>query len=235
MTTSTVTVLGECNSLAVVEMAEEAGKDHLPFFPGEEQATLFAGLEWAQLTYDNLVVSDPEGETVAVLVHRNERIPVPYDGWLVTQEGHPYFQKIFTDLILGGIAAPKVLPKRTAEEVLNTAGQRIADGLRAQVRDLAGGRRPVFYDEIMDGLTPMSEVLYEKCLYCHLFVDENPAFQEGVLIGGMTIATHVHLHRGDDADEALDGSHEPTPSGRRANLLTWKTYGPVAMRERFTE
>ena len=44
---------------------------------------------------------------------------------------------------------------------------------------------------------------------------------------------YEHHHRGDDVDEALVESHRAMPSGRKANLLAWKTYGPLAMRERF--
>lgn len=70
--------------------------------------------------------------------------------------------------------------------------------------------------------------IYEKCADCHLLVDPNNAH-----IPGTYIALYVHLHRGDDADDALDASHEPRPSGMKANLATWKAYGPQAMRERF--
>lgn len=69
-----------------------------------------------------------------------------------------------------------------------------------------------------------TEPLYEKCQHCHLFVEPDD----------MDDTAFVHLHRGDPADEALDVSHQPAPSGRRANLATWQTYGPLPMRERFT-
>ena len=75
----------------------------------------------------------------------------------------------------------------------------------------------------------MSEILYEKCLHCHLFISENPSHEEGD-----DLAPYIHDHRGDHMDETLDATHDAEPSGRRANLLTWKTYGPLAMRERFT-
>jgi len=69
--------------------------------------------------------------------------------------------------------------------------------------------------------------LYEKCSDCHLFVEPNYATpREGV-------APYVHLHRGDEADEALDESHEARPSGMFANLAAWRAYGPQAMRLRF--
>lgn len=73
------------------------------------------------------------------------------------------------------------------------------------------------------------EHLYEKCRDCHLFVEPNDAKQSP----DDGLAEYIHLHRGDDADEEL-ASHEAMPSGRKANLLAWKTYGPLAMRERFT-
>ncbi len=72
------------------------------------------------------------------------------------------------------------------------------------------------------------EHLYEKCRYCHLFVEPNEAYAPG-----QNIATHVHLARGDDADEKLDADHDPTPSGLRATLDTWRVFGPWQMRERF--
>jgi hypothetical protein len=68
----------------------------------------------------------------------------------------------------------------------------------------------------------------EKCSLCHLFVERNFAHIEGD-----GLAEYVHRHRGDDADDALDMSHEPRPSGMIATLRTWRTYGPDLMRERF--
>ncbi|MEO6156504.1 MAG: hypothetical protein ABIQ39_02620 [Ilumatobacteraceae bacterium] len=68
--------------------------------------------------------------------------------------------------------------------------------------------------------TQQGELLYEKCEHCHLFVEDD----EGVL---------MHLHRGDEADEAIDATHEPTLSGLFGTLDTWKRYGPPAMRARF--
>lgn len=75
------------------------------------------------------------------------------------------------------------------------------------------------------------EVLYEKCADCHLFVEPNDVEP----IEGMTFADYIHLHRGDDADNALDESHEAKPSGMLANLNTWKAYGPPEMKERFVK
>lgn len=72
--------------------------------------------------------------------------------------------------------------------------------------------------------------LYEKCADCHLFVEPNEALGEAQ----SGIALFIHLHRGDEADEALDESHEAKPSGMKATLATWRAYGPPKMRERFT-
>jgi hypothetical protein len=72
----------------------------------------------------------------------------------------------------------------------------------------------------------MHQHLYQKCLRCHLFIEANDADEPG-------LAEFVHLHRGDEADEQIDASHEPEPSGMLATLETWKVYGPEAMRERF--
>lgn len=69
--------------------------------------------------------------------------------------------------------------------------------------------------------------LAEKCADCHLFVEPNQAT-------GNDIAPYVHLHRGDEADDAIDGSHEAKPSGMKATISTWRAFGPAAMRARFT-
>lgn len=79
-----------------------------------------------------------------------------------------------------------------------------------------------------------SMALVEKCAECHLFIEENSAQLDldGQPIPG--IAEYVHLHRGDDADNALDASHEAKSSGLAATLGTWKVLGPAEMRTRFT-
>lgn len=69
----------------------------------------------------------------------------------------------------------------------------------------------------------MTEVTYEKCADCPLFIEEIEAPH----------ALYMHLHRGDEADEALNRSHEPRPSGMLATLNVWKAYGPMEMRLRF--
>ena len=113
-------------------------------------------------------------------------------------------------------------------------------------------------------MTDLSAEIYEKCRDCHLFVSptddlcssngdsctcgwlpsasvristpfteaQSEAYTQEYL--NHTPLTYEHHQRGDDADIALDESHQATPSGRKANLLAWKTYGPLAMRERFT-
>lgn len=72
----------------------------------------------------------------------------------------------------------------------------------------------------------MTDYLYEKCARCHLFIEENYA--------GEGCAPYVHLHRGDEADEALDSTHDAVPSGQRATIDEWKRVGPPAMLARFT-
>lgn len=72
---------------------------------------------------------------------------------------------------------------------------------------------------------PGSAAMYEKCLHCHLFVEPNGE--------GPEFAEYIHLHRGDDADERIDESHEAKPSGFIASLDAWKVFGPSMMRERF--
>jgi hypothetical protein len=72
-----------------------------------------------------------------------------------------------------------------------------------------------------------SEVLYEKCAGCHLFIESNPDAGEG-------FAAFAHLDRGDAADELIVGTHDATPSGERFTLEYWRTHGPDAMRARFT-
>lgn len=75
-------------------------------------------------------------------------------------------------------------------------------------------------------MTFTTEHLAEKCKHCHLFIEPN-------LDAGPGIAEYMHLHRGDEADEALDADHEPEPSGMIATLATWREYGPREMRARF--
>jgi len=79
----------------------------------------------------------------------------------------------------------------------------------------------------------MSTYFYEKCADCHLFVEPNAAVSDFDTSEG--IAPFDHLHRGDEADEALVWSHEARPSGMRANLATWRAYGPPEMRLRFDD
>lgn len=72
--------------------------------------------------------------------------------------------------------------------------------------------------------------LYTKCAKCHLFVDENPAAEDAP-----DTAPLIHLARGDEADEALDASHEPEASEMTATLDVWRRYGPPEMRARFLD
>ena len=113
---------------------------------------------------------------------------------------------------------------------------RIEDALMnltdADVLNSGTRRRPLpMIDLTLDyPVPPQPPVLYEKCAGCHLFVADNPAYEPG-----LKFAELIHLHRGDDADEALDGTHEPQRSGMLATLDVWKAFGPPLMRIRFTD
>lgn len=74
----------------------------------------------------------------------------------------------------------------------------------------------------------MTLAIYTKCQHCHLFVEEN--YPPDVANGA---APYVHLHRGDDYDEVIDGSHEAEPSNQAYTLNYWRTQGPMEMRLRF--
>jgi hypothetical protein len=76
----------------------------------------------------------------------------------------------------------------------------------------------------------MSIYLYRKCTDCHLFVEPNSAF--GDFSG---VAEYSHLSRGDEADDALDASHEPFPDDEGHALAWWKVNGPPEMRARFID
>jgi hypothetical protein len=70
--------------------------------------------------------------------------------------------------------------------------------------------------------------LYEKCAHCHLFVAPNDDW-----VDDNELARYVHHHRGDEADEAIEETHEPEASGLIANLAMWQAFGPATMRFRF--
>lgn len=73
-------------------------------------------------------------------------------------------------------------------------------------------------------------VMYEKCNHCHLFIERND--DEAIADG---CAEWVHNHRGDDADEAVENTHEAKSSGEIAAIDTWQKFGPIAMRYRFVD
>lgn len=73
--------------------------------------------------------------------------------------------------------------------------------------------------------------LYEKCQHCHLFVEENHVEPGNPL----DLALHIHMHRGDEADEEIIATHDAEPSGQIATIETWKEFGPTAMLKRFWE
>jgi len=85
-----------------------------------------------------------------------------------------------------------------------------------------------------EGRQTAEDYLYEKCALCHLFIEPNDSIEGRNPEYEATLALYLHNHRGDEADEALDESHEATPSGMKATLATWQAYGPPEMRARFT-
>lgn len=72
--------------------------------------------------------------------------------------------------------------------------------------------------------------LYEKCAHCHLFIEANDD-----AVDDPTLAAYLHLSRGDEADEAIESTHDAAPSGDRRTIADWKQSGPAAMRARFTD
>jgi hypothetical protein len=69
---------------------------------------------------------------------------------------------------------------------------------------------------------------YEKCKFCHLFIEENDDHEEDP-----DLASHLHLSRGDAADALIEETHNATPSGHIATLDWWKINGPTEMQARF--
>jgi hypothetical protein len=68
----------------------------------------------------------------------------------------------------------------------------------------------------------------EKCKHCHLFIEPNeydPEYPD--------LARYIHLTRGDDADEEIDGDHNAEPSGEIHTIDWWLDNGPTMMRLRF--
>lgn len=92
-----------------------------------------------------------------------------------------------------------------------------------------GEGREYFHDD--------TEPLHRKCAHCHLFVEEqDPRDLADAAADGVPLARYIHSHRGDDADEALDESHEAEPEpGPGAPLTWWKLFGPAQMRSRFID
>lgn len=104
--------------------------------------------------------------------------------------------------------------------------------------------------------------LAEKCAECHLFIEANLDYGTTCIVCGVELdaddneigndtsrksicdqtgeyaahsryAEYIHLHRGDDADEAIEATHEAKPSGMLATHETWLRFGPPAMRARY--
>jgi len=83
-------------------------------------------------------------------------------------------------------------------------------------------------EEVLNTILRNREYVYEKCANCHLFVEENSAFD-----GGEIIAPFIHLARGDDDDEAIENDHDATPSGQKRTRAWWRKNGPLPLRARF--
>ena len=75
----------------------------------------------------------------------------------------------------------------------------------------------------------MKGLTYTLCAEpgCPLFVEKNEARRDD-----SSLAEWVHLHRDDDADRAIDESHEPVP-GETHELSWWRQNGPAQVQERF--
>lgn len=64
---------------------------------------------------------------------------------------------------------------------------------------------------------------------CWLFVEENPSLGDSP-----DLAEYIHLARGDEADDALEDTHQAQSSNDVHSLDWWRQYGPDKMKERFT-
>lgn len=89
-------------------------------------------------------------------------------------------------------------------------------------------RRPVTLDQLDHTRWETVDYMCTMCKHCHLFVVATGNNQPG-------LSEWDHCHRGDDADEALDESHEAAPGDVSAPLSWWKVNGPPAMLARFTD
>ncbi len=75
----------------------------------------------------------------------------------------------------------------------------------------------------------MTDYPSTKCGVCHLFVERQS--DDDIEAG---FAEYIHLHRGDDADESLDDTHEAT-EGETQMLSWWMVNGPQEMLDRFSD
>lgn len=74
--------------------------------------------------------------------------------------------------------------------------------------------------------------VFDRCAYCHLLVDENPAYVEGAPEGEQN-ARWDHLAGECDFCVATDESHEAVPMGTPHPVSWWRENGPELMRARF--
>jgi hypothetical protein len=146
-------------------------------------------------------------------------------------------------------AFPEVLPEhlRSAEQAEQATPEQIAD----KVLDLADdatlddperwGDNRTIHTMVAEGVriargapgiqeNEQGELLYEKCADCHLFIDENAAYEPG-----SPWAQYVHLFGECDLCVATDESHEARPGGGHGTLDWWKANGPLLMRLRFVD
>lgn len=79
-------------------------------------------------------------------------------------------------------------------------------------------------------MSQSTDYVSEKCAHCHLFIGDSGNSEDEIAEG---LAEYIHHSRGDDADEAIELSHDAAPSGQRRPLSWWKANGPAAMVARF--
>lgn len=155
-------------------------------------------------------------------------VPADYEGEQVTCSscGHPAPKRQFAD------ARDECSPcfiGRTANQLVT---RRETQAMIAELREMITDTTSAVDDDILG----KAETLYEKCKHCHLFIEDNSPGNNpaDMAANGGDIADWVHLNRGDEADEAIEETHNAEPSGLIATLNVWKKFGPPAMIARFT-
>lgn len=163
-----------------------------------------------------------EANTVAAQVGTNAEISEA----LGTDVGGPDGETCLVLNDMGGNDQALVL-SGTADEFMDLAGRILTQALTIKYPDAQHRVRLHLGSRTNNDV----ERLSRKCAHCHLFVEEQD--EEDIADGA---ARFIHLHRGDDADEALDETHEAEPEpGPGAPLTWWKLFGPAQMRARFID